>query len=224
MKAARLAAGLAVAVLLGACATTPPPVPDQYTLVTAAPAVADRVASPVARGVVRVAPVHAPAWLQGRGICYRLALAYHDAAQLARYSGSVWAAPVPAMLDQAVQDALAASRRWRAVIGSGDDVPAAFTVRVRLLELCQAFTGPRASVVVLAARVTVTGGADGRVLAQRAFRYRQSAPTPDAAGGVHAARAVVRTFAAALARWVAGLSPSGVTHGAAPGRGGMPSS
>ncbi len=216
MKAARLTAGLAVAALLGACATTPPPVPDQYTLTAVAPAVADLAAASVARGVLRVAPVRAPAWLQGRGICYRLA--YHDAAQLARYSGSVWAAPVPAMLDQAVQDALAASRRWRAVIGSGDDIPAEFTVRVRLLELCQAFTGPRTSAAVLAARVTVTDGADGRVLAQRVFRYRQSAPTPDAAGGVHAARAVVRTFAAALTRWAAGLSPSGVTHGAAPGR------
>ncbi len=216
MKAARLTAGLAAAALLGACATTPPPVPDQYTLVAVAPAVADRTAAPAARGVLRVAPVRAPAWLQGRGICYRLA--YHDAAQLARYSGSVWAAPVPAMLAQAVQDALAASRRWRAVIGPGDDVPAVSTVRVRLLELCQAFTGPRTSAAVLAARVTVTDDADGRVLAQRAFHYRQSASTPDAVGGVHAARAVVRTFAAALARWAAGLSPSGVTHGAAPGR------
>ncbi len=212
MSAVRVLAVMALAALFSGCATAPPPAPERYSLLADVP-VAARPES-AAGGVIRVAPVLAPAWLRGRGICYRLA--YHDTARLATYAESEWAAPVPSMLTQAVEDALATRGRWRAVIGPGTAARADLAVRVHLLELCQTFTAPRTSVVTLQARATVTDPADGRVLAQRLFQARRPAPTPDAAGGVHAARAAVRVFAGELVRWLANGVASGAAR-AAPG-------
>lgn len=214
MKAARVFAWLVVVALLAGCATTQPPPPERYTLV-ATPGAADGHAGAPAAGVLRVNPVLAPAWLRGRGICYRLA--YHDAAQVARYGRSVWAAPITQMLGQAVQDALAASGHWRAVIGPGDDARAAISVRIRVLDLCQAFSSQRASAVLLTVRATVTNPVDGRVLAQRRFHYLEPASTPDAPGGVRAARAAVRAFTSDLTRW---LARQAVASGAARAAGG----
>lgn len=207
MSAVRLLAAIALAALLSGCATAPAPAPERYSLVIDVPAAAGP--APAAGGVIRVAPVLAPAWLRGRGICYRLA--YHDTARLATYAESAWAAPLPSMLTQAVEDALAARGRWRAVIGPGTSARADVAVRVHLLELCQTFSAPRTSVVTLQARATVTDPADGRVLAQRLFQTQRRAPTPDAVGGVHAARAAVRAFTGELVRWL----ESGVASGAA---------
>ncbi|MEJ2389436.1 MAG: ABC-type transport auxiliary lipoprotein family protein, partial [Chromatiaceae bacterium] len=154
--------------------------------------------------VIRVDSVTAPAWLQGRTICYRLD--YYNRGEMASYSRSQWAAPVPSMIGQVVQDVLARSRAWKAVIGPGDDTKATVDLQLHLLNLCQEFSSPKQSTGALAARVTVSVAASGRVIGQRELTYREPAPTPDAAGGVTAERKAVAKLSSDLAKWVAGLS------------------
>lgn len=188
--------------LLGGCAQTPPKPIQHYTL--AGPgSVAATQAQEQSPDVLRIAAVTAPQWLQGTGICYRMT--YHSASEVASYADSRWSAPVPSMLGELVQNALSARRAWKAIIGPADNAKADADVRIHLLDLCQNFQAPDQSTVTLDARVTVVATGDGRVLAQHEFRIRRPAPSPDAPGGVTAARAAARHFAGALTDWIAGL-------------------
>lgn len=199
----RLSPFLIAGLLLAGCATSSPVPQRSYSLATGSPPPAQPTRQQAAR-VLRVERVVAAPWLQGQRICYRLR--YHSAVAVAYYSDSHWAAPLPAMLGQLVQNALAARGAWKAVIGPGDTAEAAIDIRIRLLDLCQDFPSPQRSTGIFDARVTVIANRGGRVIAQREFRDRRPAPTPDAAGGVAAERAATQAFATAVADWIGDLA------------------
>jgi len=199
----RACMALLFALVLAGCAAQPQAPSHTYSLAGMAGQGRQAASGAEAAAVVRVAAVNAPAWLQGRGMCYRLE--YADGNRLARYAHSRWSAPVPAMVGEAVRNALAASGDWKAVVGPGDTAQADFTVAVRLVNLCQAFQSPGHSTVRLAARVTVTDEASDAVVAQKAFHRQRPAPSPDAPGGVQGERQAVAAFARDVAAWTAGL-------------------
>lgn len=205
MKKSLFGPAFAVCVLLGGCAAAPPKAIEHYTLAGAGAAAGAAVqAEQQSPEVLRVLPVTAPAWLQGTAICYRMA--YHSDSQLASYSDSRWSAPLPQMVGELTQNALSDRHAWKAVVGPGDSAKADAAVRIHLLNLCQDFQAPDRSAVVLDARVTLVSTASSQVIAQREFRYRQPAPTPDAPGGVKAARQAAGQFAGDLTDWIAGLA------------------
>ncbi|MEJ2685778.1 MAG: ABC-type transport auxiliary lipoprotein family protein [Gammaproteobacteria bacterium] len=206
MKKSLFGTAFAVCLLLGGCAGAPPKTIEHYTLAGAgaaagAAAVQAEQQSPE---VLRVLPVTAPAWLQGTAICYRMA--YHSDSQVASYADSRWSAPLPQMVEELTQNALSDRHAWKAVVGPGDNAKADTAVRIHVLNLCQDFQAPDRSAVVLDARVTLVNTGSSQVVAQREFRYRQAAPTPDAPGGVKAAREAAGRFAGDLTDWIAGLA------------------
>ncbi len=189
--------------VLAGCAA-PAAVPQKHYSLTAAVATAKMPAAQrQPKLVLRVERVAAAPWLRDQRMCYRLR--YRSRAAVAYYRDSHWTAPASAMLGQLVQDTLAGSGIWRAVIGPDDGAQANLNVRIRLLDLCQDFSSPRRSAAVFDALVTVVRNDTGAVIAQHEFKYRQRTPTPDAAGGARAERVATRAFAAALTQWLAGL-------------------
>ncbi|MGA7981705.1 MAG: ABC-type transport auxiliary lipoprotein family protein [Chromatiaceae bacterium] len=201
-----LVAVLVASLMCVGCATErPPPAPTQtYTLTGVNPEATSSASKPRSGGVIRIEPVTAPAWMQGRRICYRLD--YYNRGEMAYYSQSQWSGHVPAMIGQVVRDALIQYGQWRAVVGPQDDTHATAKVEIRLLDLCQEFSTPKRSTGVLAARVTVSDPSTARVIAQRELIYRKSAPSLDAAGGVAAERQAVKELARDVASWVARLT------------------
>jgi cholesterol transport system auxiliary component len=195
---------LTASLLCAGCATeTPPPAPARTYTLTGVNAASRSTSTPRSHLVIRVDAVTAPAWLQGRAICYRLD--YANRGEMAFYSRSQWSAPVSSMVAQVVQDALARNGGWKAVVGPGADTTATIELQLHLLDLCQEFYSPKASTGVLSARATVSVAASGKVIAQRELTYREAAPTPDAAGGVTAEREAVAKLGRDLARWAATL-------------------
>lgn len=206
MKRASIRALMLIWLPLAGCATTATP-QRYYTLSVDAPAVKQpKVRFPALS--VRVERVAASAWLQDQRMCYRLL--YNNPAAVAYYRDSRWSAPVPEMLSQFVQDSVAGSGVWRAVIGPRDTARAALDIRIRLLELCQNFRSPQHSTAVFDALVTVVRNDTGAVVAQHEFNQQRPAPTADAAGGVEAERAATAAFAKALVDWLASLDLRGI--------------
>lgn len=185
---------------LGACAT-PAPWQTPYTLsMPGNPAPHPSPASAASAPILRVAAVDAPPWLEGQGIAYRLL--YGNPQEIEYYREARWAAPPPQMLGQLVQDALLKSDAWKGVLGPESPARADVTLSLRILDLAQDFERPRSSYGTLAVAATLIGDRDHRVLAQRVFRFRVRAPTPDAAGAVQSLSEASRHFALALQGWL----------------------
>jgi cholesterol transport system auxiliary component len=204
MKHLRLVLALCL-MTLGGCgaASRQNVVPRHYTLGGASPAASQPSSNP--RGaILRIARIDMPAWLQGTGLHYRLA--YRNDDVIAAYANSDWAAPPAGMLEQRLRNALAAGG-WRAVVGPASTAQADFTLQVRVDDFSQLFTSPGESFGVLDATVTLVAANDA-VVAQRRFRFRVAAPSPDAAGGVKALGAASRDFARQLRDWLAARQPN----------------
>ncbi|HKT40870.1 MAG TPA: ABC-type transport auxiliary lipoprotein family protein [Rhodanobacteraceae bacterium] len=204
MKHLRLVLALCL-MTLGGCgaASRQNVVPRHYTLGGASPAASQPSSNP--RGaILRIAHIDMPAWLQGTGLHYRLA--YRNDDVIAAYANSDWAAPPAGMLEQRLRNALAAGG-WRAVVGPASTAQADFTLQVRVDDFSQLFTSPGESFGVLDATVTLVATSDA-VVAQRRFRFRVAAPSPDAAGGVKALGAASRDFARQLRDWLAARQPN----------------
>lgn len=204
MKHLRLVLALCL-MTLGGCgaASRQNVVPRHYTLGGASPAASQPSSNP--RGaILRIARIDMPAWLQGTRLHYRLA--YRNDDVIAAYANSDWAAPPAGMLEQRLRNALAAGG-WRAVVGPASTAQADFTLQVRVDDFSQLFTSPGESFGVLDATVTLVAVNDA-VVAQRRFRFRVAAPSPDAAGGVKALGAASRDFARQLRDWLAARQPN----------------
>ena len=173
-----------VALVLAGCSPLLPAPP-------APPAVLDFGLTPPAAapaGTPAAAQVTAAPWLDGTAMLYRLA--YADAARLAVYRDSRWAAPPAALVQERLRQQLARSPQ----------AAAATALHVEIEEFCQVFDGPAASRGVVRLRVALVDRASGRVLRQLPLAEEKSAGSADAAGG---ARALVQALDAALSRALA---------------------
>ena len=188
-RARRLAYGVftfALAAALCACSVLPaaPPQPVIFDL-GLAPAPATSAELPA------VLQVHAPPWLDGTALSYRLE--YADGARLAAYRDSRWAAPPAALLQERLRQSQArATGRPRAAV-----------LRVQLEEFCQAFSAPERSRAVVRLRAALLEPETGRLLAQQAFAEERDATTADGAGGAHALSAAADAALTRVLQWAA---------------------
>lgn len=149
--------------------------------------------------VLRVEQPSAPKWLQKPRIYYRLT--YKGKSRIAAYNRSHWVEPPPAMLAQALHEALAQSGVFNAVVG-GSRGKAGLVLHFHLAHFEQPFKSRHHSAGLLQTRVTLTNPDTGRVLAQRRFHYRVTAPTANAQGGVEALSTASGKWIGAVTAWV----------------------
>lgn len=142
--------------------------------------------------------VQAPLWLDTAGIQYRLS--YQDAARLREYTLARWAAPLPQLLRQGLQQRLA-------LVPVGQ-VRSRCVLRVELQEFSQEFNSPAASAVRLQARLHWLDARRSAV-ASRDLALTAAAPTADAQGGVQGFLTVFGQLTAAIRDWEAELARSG---------------
>lgn len=181
-RPSRLAAALA-AVLLCACSMLSRPGP--VALYDFGPAEGE----PAPLQVPHSVQVVAPAWIDGTGMTYRLA--YADASRVSVYRDSRWAARVPALLQEHLQQRIV--RSPQATNGR--------RLRVEIEEFSQWFSSPDASRAVIRMRVVLIEESTGRSLARQAFAEEVPAHTHDAAGGAHALTDAARRAGARLLAW-----------------------
>lgn len=183
----------ALAALLLAGCTLLPPQPAPPVVYDFGPA--STAAAPA--GGPAALQVQAPPWLDGAALLYRLE--YSDAARVASYRDSRWAAAPAALLQEQLRQRLARA----------GGPPSALLLRVDIEEFCQVFSSATRSRGVLRLRATLIDGASGRVLRQQAFEHAVDAATPDAAGGAHALAQAASEVAARVLAWSAQpLKPS----------------
>lgn len=151
------------------------------------------VVAPLAPGAqvlpaMALAPVEAPAALDGLSVMYRLA--YSDAQQLRPYAQARWSMAPAQLLHQRLSEQLG---QRRAVIGTSVGLvlpPPLMTLHVELQEFSQLFDSANSSSALLRIRATL-GQAGARIgtqelVAQRSFVVQRPARTQDAVGGVQA--------------------------------------
>ena len=147
-----------------------------------------------------VPEVVAPAWLSGNGIIYRLN--YDNASRAHAYTLSRWMAPPPALLTQRLRSRFAAASA-DGIVTSADGVRADYVLRLELEDFSQSFDAPASSRVTVRARASLVSLANRALVAQREFAIEQTAPTPDAAGGVQALNAASEELVESLLNWTA---------------------
>lgn len=140
--------------------------------------------------------VRAPSWLDSPAQLYRLDHA--DTLRRHAYGASRWAAPPAQLLERFLQR--------RIVFGQSDFAAPGCRLRLTLDELEQRFDSPSTSQTVLEVRASLLPAQATTLLSKRAFRIAKPAPTPDARGGVAAARAAAQTLADELALWLGELA------------------
>ncbi|HET7569637.1 MAG TPA: ABC-type transport auxiliary lipoprotein family protein [Gammaproteobacteria bacterium] len=192
------------ALVLGGCISTSEPVQIEHYTITAAPAPAQAApATSQAAGnkpVLRIAGIQAPHWLDSASMYYRLA--YQNSAKVAAYSRSDWVSPPPAQLLNLLEDVLAASGDYKAILGPSDISNADVTLRIELGDFEQVFSSQNQSAGVIDATVTAIDNNAGNIMAQRHFHIEKPAPSADAAGGVKALSAASQAFATSVRDWL----------------------
>ena len=195
--ALRAAGALTLALALAACSALPerPEHPKTWDL-GAPPALQGAAAQGAA---LSLSAIRATPALEGNALHYRLLYDTEGDLQPRPYAHSRWASPVPQMLAQRLQQVLAASRP---VLEGGSGRLAPLDLRLTLDEFAQHFANESESSSVIQMRATLFGGQPRRLLAQRSFAATRTAPSPDAAGGVHALREATNDIAAQLDAWL----------------------
>lgn len=193
MKSLRLFLPTAVSLaLLGGCADLGLPAQRSalYDLGLAEPAAPVLAARPA--GI----EVRAPSWLASAAMQYRLD--YRQPSQRELYLESRWASPPAEMIGHALE---------RGIVSGG----AVFDCRLRLDvdEFVQVFPDPRTSYAELVVRAQLLPIRGAPPVARETFVIRETAPTPDAQGGVVAHRQAVQALTNRLASWLAGLDQTG---------------
>jgi cholesterol transport system auxiliary component len=208
--AGALGAALLLAGLAG-CAGLAPDKPARPTLYDFGPgATAEQPAAhqPTQPSLV-LADIEASGSLDGSAVLYRLG--YANLNELRPYAHARWSAPPPQLIRQRLRQQLA---RDRAVLDPGDSAALAReggaaprVLRLDLEEFSHVFESQAQSWGLLRLRATVMDNtpAGEKLLAQRSFVVRQSAPTPDAPGGVRALSAAADAAAEQIGQWLAQL-------------------
>jgi len=195
-----LAACACVLMLAGCVHTTRAHFVRHYTLSASAPSPMSDHASRVDRGVLQIARIDVPDWLDGTAMHYRLS--YEDDGRSATYANSDWIAPPATLLESLVQKTILDGGDWRAVIGPRSPASADVTLQIRLDDFSQAFSRPQSSTGVLDATATLIFVRDEHVIAQRHFHIETAAPTSDAQGGAKALSDASAKFSGELRRWI----------------------
>lgn len=143
--------------------------------------------------------VVAPSWLSGSAMQYRLA--WKQPERRRSYSESRWVAPPPDMLAQTLGRALSATNGNKI----DDKAAARCRLRVELDEFVQVFDSESENHVQLVIRAQLLPVRGSVAMAGREFSLIERGTTPDAEGGVTAARAAVRGLARDIAAWLDGL-------------------
>lgn len=178
----RATAWLVLASFAAGCASLPaPPVRPAVYDFGPGPLSVPAIRNPALPALV-LQEFRAPPALDNPAVLYRLA--YADVRQLRPYANARWSMPPAQLVRQRLREALGVSR---AVIDAGEGA-APFTLRVEVQEFSQLFESEQASsgLVRLNATLFETRGGADRLVAQRLFVVRRSAPSADAPGGVRA--------------------------------------
>jgi cholesterol transport system auxiliary component len=179
---ARFFCALVLGATLGGCAFGPrqQEQPASYDL---GPSRALSGSGPVIPATLLLPGVGAPAWLDGRGIVYRLS--YENAARPQAYALSRWAAPPAALLTQRLRGRFAAAVA-SGIVTEADGARAEYVLRVELDDFTQSFTAPGTSRITVRVRASLLDTPTRTLLGQRVFAVERPAPTPDARGAVAA--------------------------------------
>jgi ABC-type uncharacterized transport system auxiliary subunit len=187
---ARLSAGLALILLLAACAAPPAPRETFFRLEAAAPA--ERFPRPPLPGVLEVGRVETEGVLADRAIAYQAA-----AGALQRYHYELWADPPGQMLQETFVRTLRDAGAAGTVVTPDLRVPPDWIMRTRVRRFEQV---PAAHEVAVAMQVAILGARDSGVALLK--DYAAQAPTendrPDAV-----AAAMSQAMARILAELVA---------------------
>lgn len=185
----QLAGAVSLAIGLGGCAGLQSPPIAMYDL-----GLLDPVAVPAALAPARV-EVAVPGWLSGSAMQYRLA--WKQPERRRSYVESRWAAAPADMLAQSLARALRPA--------GGETARSRCRLKVDLDEFVQVFEAGERSHVELVARARLLPARGELPVAARDFGRHDAADTPDAEGGVRAARSAVRGLAEELAAWLVEL-------------------
>jgi len=156
--------------------------------------------APVLSCVIVVHEPTAPAWLDGRGIHYRLG--YDEPAQIHQYAGSQWAlSPVQLLGDRL-------RRRMTSITKGGGVIPdfgieADFWLRIHIEDFSQLFDAPQASRGVVKVSVVLLKGRRRSFVTQASFERAVSALTADARGGVAALTVASDQLTDDVIAWIA---------------------
>lgn len=151
---------------------------------------------PASRIPIAAVDVQSSSWLAGPAMHFRLA--YAEPLRRQNYAESRWAAPPAELLE--------ALLKRRVLFAQPDFSGAGCRLRLVLDELEQRFDAPQKSQVALEVRALLTPVRGGEVLAKRAFLIHRPASTPDARGGVTAARDAAQGLANDLGSWLGEIS------------------
>ncbi len=144
---------------------------------------------------LRVAQTDGPAWMDSRGIYYRLQ--YTQAQRLQAYATQRWVDAPTHLFDDRLRDAV--SGRGELTWYGDTSVPA---LKVDLLGFEQVFDSATSSRGVVRVRATVFFKG---LIGQKTFVAEQPAPSADGAGGVKALSASTDAVIAAILDWTATL-------------------
>jgi cholesterol transport system auxiliary component len=133
-----------------------------------------------AKATLMLPAVVAPAWLDSRGIVYRLE--YLDTARPQTYAKSRWVDSPAALLTQRVRSRFAADMP---VVGTGDGARADYALRIEIEDFSQSFNAADRSQATIRMRVTLVNLLNHTLHAQRTFSAEQPA-APTAGGGARA--------------------------------------
>lgn len=140
--------------------------------------------------------VSAAPWLDTPAQLYRLR--YSDGFRRHQYAGSRWAAPPAELIERFLQREI--------LFAQSEGEAAGCRLSLALDEFEQRYETQEISDFVLEARAMLLAPRGERVLAKQAFQIRRPAATPDAVGGVAAARGAVEDLVAGLDKWLAELA------------------
>lgn len=206
---------LAGVFLLAACGSLPlPDKPQRPMVYDFGPGLAAPV-SAVSGAPLALAPVEAPATLEGQAVTYRLI--YTGAGQQPQpYALARWSMSPAQLVGQRLRETLAAQRP---VVGVGEGL-AGLELRVQLEEFSHVFDAPGVSYGLVRIRATAVAPLvrGERLLGQHTFSARKPAPSHDAPGGVSALTQATDDVAQQLMQWLAQL-PQPAQGAAMPAKG-----
>jgi cholesterol transport system auxiliary component len=198
-----LALAMAIAVLSGCAATRPQArvaVYDFGLQGLATPADESNASSNKRlQASLLVTDASAPVSLDSTAIHYRLA--YQDLARSYTYGGSRWAATPALLLTQQIRSRLSGISE-DGVVSATDGALTNYTLRLDIEEFAQVFDTSAESRAVVRLRASLIERPTRLVMAQRSFRVEQPAPTPNAAGAVHALTKASDKLIGELIDWI----------------------
>ena len=206
---ARVLIAVALAWGLVACASVTPDKPVRATLYDFGPGPTSVSAPATTQAAIVLPDLESSTALESSALLYRLG--YADAYQLHPYAHARWSATPPQLVRLRLRELLGRDRavldptEFAALARSSGTMPR--TLRIELEEFSQVFDSPTQSFGVVRLRATVMDNTPGgeRLIGQRVFAQRQSAPTADAAGGVRAITAATDAIAQDVSAWIATL-------------------